>query len=71
MSHKLPFQIKEVDIHFNTAAPSIFGVKKYADELMKLVVARDINFSKESNLVSINTELGKFYKKRCWARRML
>merc|ERR1712227_572831 len=44
------------DIFFNTATPAIFGVPKYANELMKLVQEHSINFSSGSNLISVNHE---------------
>ena len=44
------------EIFFNTATPAIFGVPKYANELMKLVEEHNINFSSSSNLTSVNHE---------------
>jgi NADPH-dependent 2,4-dienoyl-CoA reductase/sulfur reductase-like enzyme len=45
---------KNAKIYFNSAAPGIFGAPKYAKQLMKLVESRDIEFSKETNLTSVD-----------------
>ena len=42
------------NIEMHTAAPSIFGVAKYANELNKLVKARNINLNTESNWCGID-----------------
>ena len=42
------------NIQMHTAAPSIFGVAKYANELNKLVKARNINLTTESNWCGID-----------------
>ena len=44
----------DANIYFHTATPAIFGVPKYAQELMKLVKSRNISFSKESNLIAVD-----------------
>ena len=44
----------KADIYFNTATPAIFGVPKYANELMKLVAQRNINLSTGSNLTAVD-----------------
>lgn len=38
---------------YNTSLPVIFGVKKYADALWKVVEGRDIDVNLRTNLVSI------------------
>jgi len=48
-------------IHFNTATPAIFGVPKYAAELMKLAVARGVNVSTGSNLTAVDHVNSKAY----------
>ena len=42
------------NIQMHTAAPSIFGVAKYANELNKLIKARNINLTTESNWCGID-----------------
>ena len=41
---------------FNTSLEKIFGVKKYADALTKIVKKRDIKLNFKRNLISINPE---------------
>ena len=41
---------------FNTALERIFGVKKYADALMKIVKERDIQLNFKRNLIEIRPE---------------
>ena len=52
------------NIEMHTAAPSIFGVAKYANELNKLVKTRNINLNTESNWCGIDhtksKQLGNF-----------
>lgn len=46
----------KANIMFNTSLEKIFGVKKYADALTKIVEKRDIKLNLKRNLVSINPE---------------
>ena len=41
---------------FNTSLEKIFGVKKYADALTKIVKKRGIKLNFKRNLISINPE---------------
>ena len=41
---------------FNSALDKIFGVKKYADSLMKIVNKRDIKLNFKRNLVEVNAD---------------
>ena len=52
-------------IEMHTAAPSIFGVAKYATELNKLVKARNIDLKTESNWCGIDhtkSKSGGYFK---------
>lgn len=44
---------KDTDVIFNTALGVIFGVKKYADSLLKVIEARDIQVNFKRNLVEV------------------
>lgn len=50
------FQLAKRDkanIVYNTSLPVIFGVKKYADALWKVVKARDIKVNLRTNLIEV------------------
>ncbi|XP_064169343.1 sulfide:quinone oxidoreductase, mitochondrial isoform X2 [Anguilla rostrata] len=44
------------NILYNTSLPVIFGVKKYADALWKLVKSRDLNVNLRHNLIEVRPE---------------
>ncbi|CAH1163339.1 unnamed protein product [Phaedon cochleariae] len=46
----------DVKITYNSSLPVIFGVKKYADALWKVVEDRDINVNLRTNLIEINSD---------------
>jgi len=52
------------NIEMHTAAPSIFGVAKYANELNKLVKARNVNLNTESNWCGIDHTKSEAYFKQ-------
>ena len=41
---------------FNSSLEKIFGVKKYADSLMKIVNKREIKLNFKRNLVEVNAD---------------
>lgn len=45
-----------IQVIYNTSLPVIFGVKKYADALWKIVKERDIHVNTRTNLVSIDND---------------
>ena len=46
----------KANVTYNTSLPVIFGVKKYADALWKVVKKRDINVNLRTNLVEVMPE---------------
>lgn len=44
----------DTKIMYNTALGVIFGVKKYADELLKVVAKKDIQVNFKRNLVEVD-----------------
>ena len=41
---------------YHTALPVLFGVKRYADALWKVVAARNIEVNLNSNLIEVNPD---------------
>ena len=46
----------KANVMFNTSLERIFGVKKYADSLTKIVEERDIKINFKRNLIAINSD---------------
>lgn len=46
----------KANIIFNTSLPVIFGVKKYADSLLEIVKARNINVNYRMNLIEVRPD---------------
>lgn len=46
----------KVNITYNTSLPVLFGVKKYADALWKVVKKRDINVNLRNTLIEVNPD---------------
>ena len=46
----------QAKVMYHTALPVLFGVKKYADELWKVVESRDIEVNLNSALVEVNAD---------------
>ncbi|KAJ8343584.1 hypothetical protein SKAU_G00309130 [Synaphobranchus kaupii] len=46
----------KANVIYNTSLPVLFGVKKYADALWKLVKARDLNVNLRHNLIEVRPE---------------
>ena len=59
MIFSLPLQNNvrdKANIMFNTSLDRLFGVKKYADSLMRIVKKRDIQLNFKRNLFEIKTD---------------
>ena len=53
--------VKNYGLNYNTALGVIFGVPKYANELMKLVESENVNLNKEHLLSKIDYKHSKLF----------
>ena len=53
--------VKNYDLNYNTALGVIFGIPKYANELMKLVESENVKLNKEHILSRIDYKNSKFF----------